>query len=54
MRADDVIRDVLCDLGVPMLGKFPMGHGLRNEPVPMGVTVRIAGCGENEGVCEIA
>ncbi len=33
---DDVLRDRFEDLGVPVLGGFPFGHGKRNHAIPLG------------------
>lgn len=34
---EDVLRDRLCPLGVPVLGGFPFGHGRRQASIPLGV-----------------
>jgi muramoyltetrapeptide carboxypeptidase len=34
---EDVLRDRLCPLGVPVLGGFPFGHGTRQASIPLGV-----------------
>jgi muramoyltetrapeptide carboxypeptidase len=34
---EDVLRDRLCPLGVPVLGGFPFGHGSRQASIPLGV-----------------
>ncbi|MBK8013454.1 MAG: LD-carboxypeptidase [Deltaproteobacteria bacterium] len=33
---DDVLRDRLSDLGIPVVAGFPFGHGTRNAAVPLG------------------
>ncbi|OGP81498.1 MAG: hypothetical protein A2Y95_05210 [Deltaproteobacteria bacterium RBG_13_65_10] len=38
---EEVLRDVLGDLGVPVLMGFPAGHGRHNMTIPMGVRVRM-------------
>ncbi len=38
---DEVLRDVLGDLGVPVLMGFPAGHGRHNMTIPMGVRARM-------------
>jgi muramoyltetrapeptide carboxypeptidase len=40
---DDVLRDLVTPLGVPVLAHLPVGHGARNHPVPFGPTVAIRG-----------
>lgn len=40
---DDVLRDVLLPLGVPVLAGLPFGHGDRNHPLPIGAVGRISG-----------
>lgn len=37
----DVLADRLCDLGVPVLGGLPVGHGLGQLTVPLGVPATI-------------
>ena len=41
VSALDVVADVLRGLGVPVVSGFPIGHGLRNHPIPMGVMVEV-------------
>jgi muramoyltetrapeptide carboxypeptidase len=38
---DEVLAERLEDLGVPVLGGFPFGHGKRNEAVPLGAKVTL-------------
>lgn len=38
---DDVLRDLLEPLGVPVLAHLPVGHGARNHPVPFGPPVAL-------------
>jgi len=40
-RLEEVLRDVLGDLGVPVLMGFPAGHGEENITLPLGVRVRM-------------
>lgn len=37
----DVLRELARATGLPCAAGFPLGHGERNEPVPLGVTVRL-------------
>jgi muramoyltetrapeptide carboxypeptidase len=37
----DVLRDLAAATGVPCAAGFPVGHGDANEPVPLGVRVRL-------------
>ncbi len=37
----DVLRDLAAGIGLPCAAGFPIGHGERNEPVPLGVRVRL-------------
>jgi muramoyltetrapeptide carboxypeptidase len=41
--ARDVVIDCLGHLGVPLLAGLPIGHGLVNRPLPLGVPARIDG-----------
>jgi muramoyltetrapeptide carboxypeptidase len=41
VRAEDVLRDRLTRLGVPVVAKLPIGHGRRNEPVVLGARARV-------------
>ena len=36
-----VLRDLAAEAGLPCAAGFPIGHGERNEPVPLGVRVRL-------------
>lgn len=40
-QLNEVIRDVLGDLGVPVLMGFPAGHGQQNITLPLGVRLRM-------------
>jgi len=40
-RSQDVLRDLAVATGLPCAGGFPVGHGEVNEPVPLGVRVRL-------------
>lgn len=37
----DVLRELAAAAGLPCAAGFPIGHGTRNEPVPLGVRVRL-------------
>ena len=37
----DVLRDLAAATGLPCAAGFPLGHGERNEPVPLGARVRL-------------
>ena len=37
----DVLRALATETGLPCAAGFPIGHGARNEPVPLGVRVRL-------------
>ena len=37
----DVLRELALETGLPCAAGFPIGHGPRNEPVPLGVRVRL-------------
>jgi len=42
----DVLRERLCDLGIPVLGGLPIGHGQNNTAVPLGTEATLdAECG---------
>lgn len=41
--AASVVLDCLGDLGVPILAGMPVGHGLVNEPLPLGVPADLDG-----------
>jgi muramoyltetrapeptide carboxypeptidase len=36
-----LLRQMLCELGKPVLAGWPSGHGTPNRPLPMGVRVRL-------------
>ena len=36
-----MLRDLATETGLPCAAGFPIGHGERNEPVPLGVRVRL-------------
>lgn len=38
---DDVLRELAVETGLPCAAGFPVGHGDSNEPVPLGVRVRL-------------
>jgi muramoyltetrapeptide carboxypeptidase len=37
--AEDVLRDLLCPLNVPILAGLPVGHGAQNRALPLGPVV---------------
>ena len=37
----EVLRELAVDTGLPCAAGFPIGHGEVNEPVPLGVRVRL-------------
>jgi muramoyltetrapeptide carboxypeptidase len=37
----DVLHDLACATGLPCAAGFPIGHGEHNQPVPLGVRVRL-------------
>lgn len=39
--SQEVLRDLATATGLPCAAGFPIGHGERNEPVPLGVQVRL-------------
>ncbi len=41
LAADEVLRERLSQLGVPVLTGLPVGHGLVNRAVPLGVQARL-------------
>jgi muramoyltetrapeptide carboxypeptidase len=40
---EEVLRERLCDLGVPVVGGLPVGHGRPNLALPLGRVVRLDG-----------
>lgn len=40
---DDVLREHLLPLGVPIVARLPFGHGVRNAPMIVGAPIRIRG-----------
>lgn len=40
-RAADVLRELAEATGLPCAAGFPIGHGMANEPVPLGARVRL-------------
>ena len=40
-RAADVLRELAAATGLPCAAGFPIGHGEHNDPVPLGVRVRL-------------
>jgi muramoyltetrapeptide carboxypeptidase len=41
LEAQEVVRERLGSLGVPLVAGFPCGHGARNVPVPLGLPARV-------------
>ena len=41
VTVEDVVRDRLCALGVPIAWNAPIGHGSRNHPVILGAPTRL-------------
>jgi muramoyltetrapeptide carboxypeptidase len=39
--SDEVLRELVASTGLPCAAGFPIGHGDMNEPVPLGVRVRL-------------
>lgn len=37
----DVLRELAASTGLPCAAGFPLGHGAQNQPVPLGVRVRL-------------
>ena len=37
----DVLRELAAATGLPCAAGFPIGHGAQNQPVPLGVRVRL-------------
>jgi muramoyltetrapeptide carboxypeptidase len=37
----DILRELTAATGIPCAAGFPIGHGARNQPVPLGVRVRL-------------
>jgi len=47
---EDVLRERLEGLGVPVLAGLPVGHGPHNDPVPLGLGARVDGA---SGIVEL-
>ena len=43
VTAEQVVRDALAGLGVPVLSGLPFGHGRHNEPLPLGLPAAVDG-----------
>lgn len=43
VTADEVVRERLSALGVPMVARAPFGHGAVNQPFPIGVPCSVRG-----------
>jgi muramoyltetrapeptide carboxypeptidase len=43
LSMDEVLRDRLLDLGVPVVGRLPVGHGRPNMALPLGRLARLDG-----------
>ena len=52
--SSDVLRDLARATGLPCAAGFPVGHGGRNEPVPLGVRVRLDATGRSLTFLECA
>jgi muramoyltetrapeptide carboxypeptidase len=52
--SEDVLRDLLSDLGVPVLAGFPAGHGAENWALPLGARVRLDADGNSIQLIESA
>ncbi|MBV8784355.1 MAG: LD-carboxypeptidase, partial [Gammaproteobacteria bacterium] len=37
----DVLRELALQTGLPCAAGFPIGHGMHNEPVPLGVPAQL-------------
>lgn len=38
---EEILQEILCRLGVPILANFPAGHGPENWAIPLGVPLRL-------------
>lgn len=52
--AADVLRDLAVATGLPCAAGFPIGHGVMNEPVPLGTRVRLDAAGRSLEFLEAA
>jgi muramoyltetrapeptide carboxypeptidase len=52
--SEDVLRDLLSDLGVPILAGYPGGHGAENWALPLGAKVRLDADGSSIQIIESA
>ncbi len=43
LSMEEVLRDRLGDLGVPLVGELPVGHGQPNWALPLGRLARLDG-----------
>ncbi|AUX43797.1 hypothetical protein SOCE26_052520 [Sorangium cellulosum] len=50
ITVDDVLRDRLLPLGVPVVAGLPIGHGRRNEPAILGGAARVLALGPDAAV----
>ncbi|WP_437683698.1 S66 peptidase family protein [Sorangium sp. So ce131] len=50
ITVDDVLRDRLLPLGVPVVAGLPIGHGRRNEPALLGGAARVLALGPDAAV----
>ena len=39
--SDEVLEELLCDLGIPVMAHFPAGHGGEHWALPLGIRVRL-------------
>jgi muramoyltetrapeptide carboxypeptidase len=47
---DEVLRERLLQLRIPLLAGFPAGHGMRNEPLHLGLLARV---GQADGTVQL-
>jgi len=45
LTMEDVLRNRCCDLGIPVVGRLPVGHGRPNEALPQGRRAELDGSG---------
>lgn len=43
LTMEEVLRDRCCDLGIPVVGRLPVGHGRPNEALPQGRRAELDG-----------
>jgi len=52
--ASDVLRELAVATGLPCAAGFPIGHGVMNEPVPLGTRVRLDAGARSLELLEVA